>query len=118
MGEKQYSTSAAMPPALPYKRRATYQMDAPSNSPMAMNANLADFIGVLRKPTIRPSVIATPPRTPTTGVLGVFGCTKNPGGISTRVSGGSSAAHCRKKHNSRKAATNCGGPIGSPRSWK
>src|SRR5215468_877843 len=32
-GEKQYNDNAMYPPAFPYKRRATYQRDAPSNAP-------------------------------------------------------------------------------------
>src|SRR5437667_10169639 len=32
-GEKQYNDSAVYPPAFPYKRRATYHNDAPSNAP-------------------------------------------------------------------------------------
>src|SRR6266496_682406 len=32
-GEKQYSESAVYPPALPYKRRATYHNEAPSSAP-------------------------------------------------------------------------------------
>src|SRR6202022_583695 len=34
-GEKQYRASATYPPALPNRRRATYQIEAPSNRPNA-----------------------------------------------------------------------------------
>src|SRR5258708_14004629 len=38
-GEKQYKLSARNPPVLPHNRRATYQSEAPRNTPQARNGS-------------------------------------------------------------------------------
>src|SRR3954471_22323864 len=61
IGENAYKTSAMYPATFPYKRRATYQSDAPNSSPIAMNGSLASHFqdgGITLVPGCDPKMAA------------------------------------------------------------